>query len=203
MNKYENVVLVDPKLDEEVLSKVIDKFTKLINKHGKVFSVENVGLKELAYEIQKNKEAYYVIFTFESDPNFIEELQRNYRISDEILKFLVVRIDEIIVKETVEKKTEVKAETEVKEEVKTEEPVETTVEKPVKAEAEVKEEAKTEKKAEVKEKAKTEEKVEVKEETKVEEPVEVEKETKVEAKEEKTEVKAVAEVEEKEEKSKK
>ena len=159
MNKYENVVLVDPKLDEEVLSKVIDKFTKLINKHGKVFSVENVGLKELAYEIQKNKEAYYVIFTFESDPNFIEELQRNYRISDEILKFLVVRIDEIIVKETVEKKTEVKAETEVKEEVKTEEPVETKVEEPVEVEKETTVEAKEEK-TEIKAEAEVEEKEE-------------------------------------------
>lgn len=94
MNKYENVVIVDPKLDEEALNKVIDRFTKLINKHGKVVSAENTGLKQLAYEIQKNKEAYYVVFNFESEPDFIEELQRNYRITDEILKFLVIRLDD-------------------------------------------------------------------------------------------------------------
>lgn len=158
MNKYENVVIVDPKLDEEALSKVIDRFTKLINKHGKVFSVENNGLQELAYEIQKNKDAYYVIFTFESNPDFIEELQRNYRITDEILKFLVIKIDEIVVKEKKEKKTVIKAEKEV--EAKTE------------AEVETKTEAKEETKVETKTKVE-----EVKAEVKVEEETETEVKT--------------------------
>ncbi len=102
MNKYENVVIIDPKLEEEALNKVIDSFTKLINDNGKVITVENTGLKKLAYEVQKNKEAYYVIFTFESEADFIEELQRNYRITDEILKFLVVRLDDEVLETTKE-----------------------------------------------------------------------------------------------------
>lgn len=108
MNKYENVVIVDPNITEENLNKLIDRFTKLINKHGKVVTVENTGLKQLAYEIKKNKEAYYIVYNFESEPNFIEELQRNYRITDEVLKFLVIRVDEFISK--IELKTQAKKE---------------------------------------------------------------------------------------------
>lgn len=139
MNKYENVVIVDPKLDEEKLNKTIDRFTKLINKHGKVLSTDNSGLKKLAYEIEKNKEAYYVTVVFESEPDFIEELQRNYRISDEILKFLVIKLDneeaeKALQAEKKPKKAEVKEEVketkkeETTEEVAEEQPVEETEE---------------------------------------------------------------------------
>lgn len=133
MNKYENVVIVDPKLDEENLNKTIDRFTKLINKHGKVLSTDNSGLKKLAYEIEKNKEAYYVTFVFESEPDFIEELQRNYRISDEILKFLVIKLDDEEAEQAIQvekkpKKAEVKEakKEETTEEVAEEQPVEET-----------------------------------------------------------------------------
>ena len=55
---------------------------------------ENMGKKKLAYEVKKNKEAYYVVFTFEAAPESIAELERNYRITDEVIKFIVVRKDE-------------------------------------------------------------------------------------------------------------
>ena len=91
MNKYESVIIVDPKIDEEGLKGLEDKYTKMINEHGKVESVENMGLKTLAYEIKKNKEATYLLINFEAEPTFIVELERNYRITDEILKFIVVK----------------------------------------------------------------------------------------------------------------
>ena len=91
MNKYESIIIVDPKIDEEGLKSLEDKYTKMINKNGKVESVENMGLKTLAYEIKKNKEATYLLFNFEAEPAFIVELERNYRITDEILKFIVVK----------------------------------------------------------------------------------------------------------------
>ncbi len=53
-----------------------------------------MGLRKLAYEIGKNKEGYYVVFEFEAKPELIVELERNYRITDEIIKFIVVRKDE-------------------------------------------------------------------------------------------------------------
>lgn len=91
MNKYESVVIVNPNVDEESLKALETKFTGLINENGKVESVENLGKKKLAYEIKKNKEATYFVFKFEAEPSFIAELERIYRITDEVIKFIVVR----------------------------------------------------------------------------------------------------------------
>ena len=91
MNKYESIIIVNPNVDEAGLKALEEKFTGLINEHGKVESVENMGKKKLAYEIKKFSEATYLLFNFEAEPASIAELERNYRITDEVLKFIVVR----------------------------------------------------------------------------------------------------------------
>ena len=91
MNKYESIIIVNPEVDEAGLKELEEKFTGLINENGKVESVENMGKKRLAYEIKKNKEGTYLLFNFEAKPDSITELERVYRITDEILKFIVVR----------------------------------------------------------------------------------------------------------------
>ena len=91
MNKYESIIIVNPEIDEAGLKAIEEKFTGLINENGKVESVENMGKKRLAYEIKKNKEGTYMLFNFEAKPDSIAELERVYRITDEILKFIVVR----------------------------------------------------------------------------------------------------------------
>ena len=94
MNKYESVVIINPNVDEEGLKALVENFTKLINTDGKVEKVEELGKRKLAYEINKNSEAYYVVYNFEANPNLISELERNYRITDEVIKFIVIRKDE-------------------------------------------------------------------------------------------------------------
>ena len=91
MNKYESIIIIKPAVDEEGLKALEDKFAGLINENGKVEEVTNMGLKKLAYEINKNREAHYVLINFEAKPEFIKELERIYRITDEVLKFIVVR----------------------------------------------------------------------------------------------------------------
>ena len=91
MNKYESVIIIDPNCSDEAVKALEEKVTGLINENGKVESVENMVKKKLAYEIKKNKEATYLLFNFEAKPGSIAELERNYRITDEILKFIVVR----------------------------------------------------------------------------------------------------------------
>lgn len=93
MNKYESVIIINPNCTEEALKALESKFTGLINENGKVESVENMGKKKLAYEIKKNKEAIYMLINFEAKPDSIQEIERNYRIADDILKFIVVRKD--------------------------------------------------------------------------------------------------------------
>ena len=94
MNKYESVVIINPSVDEEGVKSLVEKFTGLINNDGKVEKVDELGKKRLAYEVQKNKEGYYVVFYFEANTNLISELERNYRITDEVIKFMTVRVEE-------------------------------------------------------------------------------------------------------------
>ena len=94
MNKYESVVIINPNLEAESIKALIEKFSNLINNNGKVNSVEEVGKKKLAYEIKKNKEGYYIIIKFEAKPELITELERVYRIADEVIKFIVVKEEE-------------------------------------------------------------------------------------------------------------
>lgn len=91
MNKYESVVIINPNVDENSLKELIERFKTLINTDGNVEQVNELGKKKLAYEIKKNKEGYYVVYDFEAKPSLIAELERNYRITDEILKFIVIK----------------------------------------------------------------------------------------------------------------
>ena len=94
MNKYESVIIINPNLEAESIKALVEKFSNLINNNGKVDSVEEIGKKKLAYEIKKNKEGYYIVFKFEAKPESIDELERVYRITDEVIKFIVVKEEE-------------------------------------------------------------------------------------------------------------
>ena len=94
MNKYESVVIVNPNLEEESIKNLIKKFSDLINTDGNVTSVEEMGKRKLAYEIRKNKEGFYIVIKFEAKPELIAEVKTNYRITDEVIKFLVVKEEE-------------------------------------------------------------------------------------------------------------
>ena len=94
MNKYESVIIVNPNVDEEGIKALEKKFTDIINNDGKLEKIDNLGKRKLAYEVKKNNEGIYLVLTFEAHADLIEELQRNYRITDEVIKFIVIRIEE-------------------------------------------------------------------------------------------------------------
>ena len=94
MNKYESVIIINPNLEAESIKALIEKFSNLINTDGKLNSVEEIGKKKLAYEIKKQNQGYYVVFKFEAKPELISELERNYRITDEVIKFIVIKEEE-------------------------------------------------------------------------------------------------------------
>ena len=91
MNKYETILIINPTLDEAECQAVTDKFTAMIGKEGEVESTEAWGKRKLAYPIQKNNEGYYVHIDFSSNPEFIDELNRTYNITDEIIKHIIVK----------------------------------------------------------------------------------------------------------------
>ena len=94
MNKYESVVIINPAVEEERLKELTTKFTDMINKDGKVDKVDNLGKKKLAYPVKKNTEGYYVVFYFTANPSIIAELERNYRITDDVIKFMTINVNE-------------------------------------------------------------------------------------------------------------
>ena len=93
MNKYETVILISNKITDEQRENIVNKIKNLISSNGNVIETNDMGEKKLAYEVRKHTQAFYYIINFESNPEFIAELERIYRINDEILKFIVVRQD--------------------------------------------------------------------------------------------------------------
>ena len=91
MNKYESIIIINPNCTDEALKALESKFTGLINENGKVESYENMGKKKLAYEVKKNREGFYILINFEAKPESIHELERVYRITDNIVKYIIVK----------------------------------------------------------------------------------------------------------------
>jgi ribosomal protein S6 len=91
MNKYETIFIINPNVEEAGVKTLVDKFSDLINSNGTVESVDEWGKKKLAYPIKKLEEGYYFLINFEADPSSITELERIYGITDEVIKFIIVR----------------------------------------------------------------------------------------------------------------
>ena len=92
-NNYESIIIINSNLEEAQIKDTVTKVTDLISAHGKLESSEEWGKKRLAYPIAKQNEGYYVLINFSSNPDFIEELERVYNITDEIIKHIIVKKD--------------------------------------------------------------------------------------------------------------
>lgn len=88
--KYETVMVLNTKLGEEGVKALVDKFSNLIAEHGTIDSVEEWGKRRLAYEINDETEGYYYLINFTADSQFPAELDRIYKITDGVLRTLIV-----------------------------------------------------------------------------------------------------------------
>ena len=92
MNKYELTLVVSAKIDEEARTAVVDKVKSYIEKaNATITEVNECGLKKLAYEIQKMKEAFYYFIQFESDSVCPNEVEAHIRIMEPVIRYLCVR----------------------------------------------------------------------------------------------------------------
>lgn len=92
MSKYESVIIIQP--DVKIAERTIEKFNKFIEDSAELEKTEELGIKRLAYTVKLFDEGYYVVFYFESESDFIPELERQFRIDDDILKFMVIKVEE-------------------------------------------------------------------------------------------------------------
>ena len=94
LNSYETIFIIDATLDEEKVTALKDKFTSLIEANGTLDSVDEWGKRRLAYEINDRTEGFYYLVNFKADAEFPKELERQYKITDGILRTIVIRKDE-------------------------------------------------------------------------------------------------------------
>lgn len=90
-NSYETVLVLSMKLGEEGIENMIKKFQDLIEANATLDNVDRWGKRKLAYMINKETEAYYVLFNFTSEADFPAELDRIYKITDGVLRSLIIK----------------------------------------------------------------------------------------------------------------
>lgn len=92
MTQYETAFLISPNLEEEETEKVITQMAKVISeKKGKMINEDRWGKRRLAYPIKKFEEAFYVFFHYEGDSEIPLELERRFKQTEEILRYLTVK----------------------------------------------------------------------------------------------------------------
>ncbi|MDY2861786.1 MAG: 30S ribosomal protein S6 [Oscillospiraceae bacterium] len=92
MQKYEAIFVISTKQDEESIKATVEKFSTLISENGTLTSVDEWGKRKLAYLINKEAEGYYVLFTFESEAAFPAELDRVSKITDGVLRSMIIAL---------------------------------------------------------------------------------------------------------------
>ena len=94
MNKYELVLVVNAKIEDDARVATVEKVKEYITSFGgTITNVDEWGKKRLAYEIQKMREGYYYFIHFEADATAPAEIEARLRIMDNVLRFLCVRKD--------------------------------------------------------------------------------------------------------------
>jgi len=94
LKHYETMFIVKPTLTDEETAAQIDLVKANIEKNGGEICVcEDIGSKQLAYEIEKNKRGYYFLIYFKSPAASILELERNYRINENVIRFIFIKYD--------------------------------------------------------------------------------------------------------------
>ncbi len=95
MKKYEVMFIVRPDLEETVISSVAENMKNVLTSNGaNIIEEKAMGQRELAYEIEKHTKGYYFLYVIESnDVKATEEFDRLTRISEEVIRTLIIRID--------------------------------------------------------------------------------------------------------------
>jgi len=91
---YELMLLLNPQLEEEAIEAVIKKTTDIVtSRNGEIENIDRWGKRRLAYEVQDHTEGFYVVIRFKADNEATTEVNRVLKITEEVLRFLLVRKD--------------------------------------------------------------------------------------------------------------
>ena len=96
MSKYETIFIINPNAESEGIERSIEDIQNLISDSGgEVTNVDRWGKKRLAYEVKGNRDGYYVLISFEAGPQFAQRLGRYYGLTEQIIKYMTVKAEEL------------------------------------------------------------------------------------------------------------
>lgn len=93
MRKYEGMFIFLPSAEESRVQ-VMERFKGIIEENGSIDTVDEWGIRKLAYLIDDIAEGYYILINFQAEPDVIKELERVSKISDSIMRYMIVREEE-------------------------------------------------------------------------------------------------------------
>jgi small subunit ribosomal protein S6 len=94
MRHYENLVIVKPTLTEEEIQSSIAAVEEVLTSNGaQIVARDAMGMKKLAYPINKNERGYFHVVYYTMDPSSIEEVERRFRINEDLLRFVTIKYD--------------------------------------------------------------------------------------------------------------
>ena len=95
MRDYELVIIVSPEIDEAATADTVDKVKSWISESGgSIESFEEWGRQKLAYLIKNHKEGQYFLFNLKLEPSAVANLERNFRLQESIIRFLIINRDD-------------------------------------------------------------------------------------------------------------
>lgn len=94
LKKYETIFIISPELSEEDTKNMVEKIKGLIETSAQLESIDEWGKRKLAYPINDFNEGYYVLANFSAEPEFPHELERVYKITDGIIKDMIIKKEE-------------------------------------------------------------------------------------------------------------
>lgn len=91
LNKYEVLFIINSELEEDAVKGLVEKFKNLLETSAQLENIDEWGKRKLAYTIDDRTEGYYVLANFSSNSDFPRELERIFKITDGIIKYLVIK----------------------------------------------------------------------------------------------------------------
>ena len=103
MRKYETIFILDPDVKDQARTDLFDRVKSIIAKeNGILLDFDEWGNKKLAYEIKKKLRGFYVCVTYGGTGDLVKELERNLRLSDDVLKFMTLLLSDDVTVEQLE-----------------------------------------------------------------------------------------------------
>jgi len=91
---YESVVIINAALEDEQVEATISRMQETVTTHGgELIELDKWGRKRLAYPIKKAKSGYYVVFRFSATTDLVATLERNYRLDENVIRYLTIQLD--------------------------------------------------------------------------------------------------------------